>query len=482
MMSLLRKKDVSAMIAASQSGTVLNRNLGALDLTFLGIGAIIGTGIFVLTGTGALTAGPGLIVSFILSAIACGLAALAYAEFASTIPVSGSVYTYTYATMGEIFAWMIGWNLILEYGLASSAVAAGWSGYFQSLLGGFGIYLPTAISAAPGSTPGETTYFNLPAFLILFVITGLLSLGIKETKRVNNIMVVIKVAVVLLFIGVGVGYVEPSNWTPFTPFGWGGVFSGAAIVFFAYIGFDAVTSAAEEVRDPQKNLPRGIIGSLAVCTILYVIVAAIMTGIVPYQQFAGVDHPVSLAIQMAGQNWVAGFIDLGAILGITTVILVMTYGMVRLAFAISRDGLFPKFFSDVHPKYQTPFKATWVIGVTSGLIAGFIPLNVIANLVNMGTLAAFILISVAVLILRKTQPNLPRAFKCPGMPYVPIAAIASCLFLMFNLSRATWTAFGIWLAIGLVIYFAFARRNSKLGLSEAALVAEVAVSQEGSPK
>ncbi len=314
------------------------------------------------------------------------------------------------------------------------------------------------------------------------MITGLLSLGIKETKRVNNIMVVIKVAVVLLFIGVGVGYVEPSNWTPFTPFGWGGVFSGAAIVFFAYIGFDAVTSAAEEVRDPQKNLPRGIIGSLAVCTILYVIVAAIMTGIVPYQQFAGVDHPVSLAIQMAGQNWVAGFIDLGAILGITTVILVMTYGMVRLAFAISRDGLFPKFFSDVHPKYQTPFKATWVIGVTSGLIAGFIPLNVIANLVNMGTLAAFILISVAVLILRKTQPNLPRAFKCPGMPYVPIAAIASCLFLMFNLSRATWTAFGIWLAIGLVIYFAFARRNSKLGLSEAALVAEVAVSQEGSPK
>jgi len=380
--------------------------------------------------------------------------------------------------MGEIFAWMIGWNLILEYGLASSAVAAGWSGYFQSLLGGFGIELPTAISAAPGAIPGETTYFNLPAFLILFVITALLSLGIKETKRVNNIMVVIKVAVVLLFIVVGIGYVEPSNWTPFTPFGWNGVFSGAAIVFFAYIGFDAVTSAAEEVRNPQKNLPRGIIGSLVVCTILYVIVAAIMTGIVPYQQFAGVDHPVSLAIQMAGQNWVAGFIDLGAILGITTVILVMTYGMVRLAFAISRDGLFPSFFSNVHPKYQTPFKATWVIGICSGLIAGFVPLNVIANLVNMGTLAAFVLISVAVLILRKTQPDLPRAFKCPGMPYVPLAAIGSCLFLMFNLSRETWLAFLIWLAIGLVIYFAFARKHSKLGLEEARVVAELAATKE----
>ncbi len=287
-------------------------------------------------------------------------------------------------------------------------------------------------------------------------------MGIKETKRVNNIMVIIKLAVVVLFIVVGVGYVEPTNWAPFTPFGWGGVFSGAAIVFFAYIGFDAVTSAAEEVREPQKNLPRGIIGSLAVCTVLYVIVAAIMTGIVPYQKFAGVDHPVSLAIQMAGQNWVAGFIDLGAILGITTVILVMTYGMVRLAFAISRDGMFPKVFSEVHPKYKTPFKATWMIGLGSATVAGLVPLDVIANLVNMGTLAAFVLISVAVLILRKTQPDLPRAFKCPGMPYVPIAAIASCLFLMFNLKLETWIAFFIWLAIGLVLYFAFARKNSNL--------------------
>ncbi|MEW8975291.1 MAG: amino acid permease, partial [Exiguobacterium sp.] len=355
--------------------------------------------------------------------------------------------------------------------LASSAVAAGWSGYFQSLLAGFNIHVPTALSAAPGAVEGAKTYFNLPAFLILFAITALLSMGIKETKRVNNIMVVIKLAVV------GVGYVEPSNWTPFTPFGWGGVFSGAAIVFFAYIGFDAVTSAAEEVRDPQKNLPRGIIGSLAVCTILYVIVAAIMTGIVPYKQFAGIDHPVSLAIQMAGQNWVAGFIDLGAILGITTVILVMTYGMVRLAFAISRDGMFPKVFSEVHPKYQTPFKATWMIGLGSSLVAGFIPLDVIANLVNMGTLAAFVLISVAVLILRKTQPDLPRAFKCPGMPYVPIAAIAACLFLMFNLKLETWIAFGIWLAIGLVLYFTFARKRSNLHPGNMP-VAELAASKE----
>jgi len=476
-MSLTRKKDISAMIAASQRGTGLARNLGAIDLTFLGIGAIIGTGIFVLTGTGALTAGPGLIVSFILSAIACALAALAYAEFASTIPVSGSVYTYTYATMGEIFAWIIGWNLILEYGLASSAVAAGWSGYFQSLMAGFGLQLPTALTAAPGAVEGQATFFNLPAFLIVTLITLLLSVGIKETKRVNNIMVVIKLAVVVLFIVVGVGYVEPTNWTPFTPFGWNGVFSGAAIVFFAYIGFDAVTSAAEEVRDPQKNLPRGIIGSLAVCTVLYVIVAAIMTGIVPYQQFAGVDHPVSLALQLAGQNWVAGFVDLGAILGITTVILVMTYGMVRLAFAISRDGMFPKVLSEIHPKSKTPFKATWMIGLGSATIAGFVPLNVIADLVNMGTLAAFVLISVAVLILRKTQPDLPRAFKCPGMPYVPIAAIASCLFLMFNLKIETWIAFFIWFAIGLVLYFAFARRNSNLATGETP-VAELAPKKE----
>lgn len=302
-MSLFRTKSIDQLIQTSQKGQTLKKALGAWDLTMLGIGAIIGTGIFVLTGKGALTAGPGLILSFVIAALACGFAALAYAEFASTVPVSGSVYTYSYATMGEFIAWIIGWDLILEYALTTSAVSAGWSGYFQSLLGGFGIHLPKVLTAAPGSIPGATTYFNLPAFIILILVTFLLSRGVKESTRINNIMVIIKVAVVLLFIVVGAGYVKPEQWQPFTPFGFSGVFKAAALVFFAYIGFDAVTSAAEEVKNPAKDLPRGIIASLSICTLLYIVVTCIMTGIVPYAKFEGIDHPVSLALQMAGQNW-----------------------------------------------------------------------------------------------------------------------------------------------------------------------------------
>ncbi|WP_213768938.1 amino acid permease [Caballeronia sp. dw_19] len=461
-MSLFRKKSIEHMLAGAQRAG-LKKTLGALDLTFLGVGAIIGTGIFVLTGTGAVQAGPALMVSFILAAIACALAALAYAEFASTIPVAGSIYTYSYATLGELAAWVIGWDLMLEYGLATSAVSVGWSGYLQSLLSGFGIGLPTVLTAAPGAVPGHLTLFNLPAFLVMMVITALLSIGIKESARVNNVMVAIKVAVVVMVIGVGVFHVTPANWHPFMPNGWNGVFGAAAVMFFAFIGFDSVSSAAEEVKNPKRDLPIGIISSLAVCAVLYVAVAAVVTGIVPAAQFANVSHPVSYALQVVGQTWVAGFIDLGAVLGMLTVILVMSYGQTRIIYAMSRDGLLPARLSTVHPKFGTPFFTTWLVGLFFGLIGALVPLNVLAELINIGTLAAFSMVSIAVLILRRTHPDLPRAFRCPGVPVVPVLAVASCLFLMLNLKAVTWIAFVVWLAIGLAIYFGYSRSHSKLG-------------------
>ncbi|MDW3683999.1 amino acid permease [Cupriavidus sp. CV2] len=459
-MSLFRTKNIEAMLAAARDDG-LKKVLGPIDLILMGIGAIIGTGIFVLTGTGALTAGPALTLSFVIAALACGFAALCYAEFASAIPVSGSIYTYSYATLGEIVAWMIGWDLLLEYGLATSAVSVGWSGYFQSLMAGFGLHLPAMLTAAPGAVPGVQTLFNLPAAVIMLLITWVVSYGVRESARLNNVMVAIKIAVVLLFIGVGVWHVKPANWQPFAPFGLDGIFNAAALVFFAFIGFDAVTSAAEEVRNPRRDLPIGIIGSLAVCTVLYVTVAAIMTGIVPFAKFAGIDHPVSLALQYAGENWVAGFVDLGAILGMTTVILVMTFGQTRIIFAMSRDGLLPERLSKVHPVHATPFFATWTVGIVFAFIAAFVPLNVLAELINIGTLSAFTLISVAVavLVLRKTRPDLPRAFRCPG---VPLLSVGFCVFLMVHLQALTWVAFLAWLAIGLAIYFLYARRNAVL--------------------
>ncbi|CAN7660543.1 amino acid permease [Cupriavidus necator] len=460
-MSLFRTKDIDAMLVDRHVGS-LKKVLGPVDLVLMGIGAIIGTGIFVLTGTGALTAGPALTVSFIIAAMACGFAALCYAEFASAIPVSGSIYTYSYATLGEIIAWMIGWDLLLEYGLATSAVSVGWSGYFQSLMAGFGLKLPAALSAAPGSVPGVKTMLNLPACLIMLAITWVVSYGVRESTRINNLMVAIKIGVVLLFIAVGVWHVQPANWQPFAPFGFAGIFNAAALVFFAFIGFDAVTSAAEEVRNPHRDLPVGIIGSLTVCTVLYVIVAAIMTGVVPFAKFAGIDHPVSLVLQYAGQNWVAGFVDLGAILGMTTVILVMTFGQTRVIFAMSRDGLLPAKLSSVHPVHATPFFATWTVGIVFAMIAALVPLNVLAELINIGTLSAFTLISIAVLVLRRTRPELPRAFRCPGVPVVPLLSVGFCLFLMAHLQALTWIAFLIWLGIGLSIYFLYARRNAVL--------------------
>ncbi|TYQ20253.1 UNVERIFIED_ORG: APA family basic amino acid/polyamine antiporter [Zoogloea ramigera] len=450
------------MIAGANKPGGLAKVLGPFDLILMGIGAIVGTGIFVLTGTGAVTAGPALTLSFVVAAIACGFAALCYAEFASSVPVAGSIYTYTYATLGELAAWMIGWDLLLEYGLASAAVSVGWSGYLQSLLASYGYQLPVALTAAPGAVPGVATIVNLPALAIMLVLTAMLGWGVRESARMNNIMVAIKVGVVLLFIFVGAPHVKPDNWQPFMPYGYNGMLSAAALVFFAFIGFDAVTSAAEEVKRPERDLPIGIIGSLAVCTILYVIVAGIMTGIVPYKEFLGVDHPVTLALQYAGENWMARVVDAGAILGMTTVILVMAYGQTRIIYAMSRDGLLPKKLSTVHPKYQTPFFATWMVGLFFGVVAAFVPLNILTELINIGTLAAFSLVSIAVIIMRKKRPDLKRTFRVPFVPLIPALAVIFCVMLMTYLSWHTWVAFAIWIVLGLIVYFTYSRKRSLL--------------------
>ncbi|MFJ7680099.1 amino acid permease [Peribacillus sp. NPDC097198] len=462
-MSIFRKKSIEDLLNTGSNNNGLKRELGAWDLTMLGIGAIIGTGIFVLTGTGAVHAGPALSLSFVIAGLACLFAALSYAEFASSVPVSGSTYTYAYATLGEFAAWIIGWDLILEYLLAVSAVSAGWSGYFQSFLHGIGINLPEGITAAPGSIEGTTTYMNLPAFLIVIAITLLISRGTKETKRVNNIMVIIKLIVVALFIISSVFYVKPENWQPFMPFGISGVFSTAALMFFAFIGFDAVASAAEETKNPGKNLPRGIIGSLIICVALYMVVSLIMTGVVPYAQFGtALDHPISLVLQVVGQNWIAGFIDVGAFIGMTTVILVMLFGQSRIMFAMSRDGLMPKSLSKLHKKYKTPYAVTWMFGIIAALLGAFIPLSDLAELVNIGTLTAFTMISAAVIVLRKIKPDLKRAFYCPWVPLVPGSAIVFCVFLMFQLGSHTWIRFLIWMVLGIIVYFVYSRKHSNL--------------------
>jgi APA family basic amino acid/polyamine antiporter len=461
-MNLFRRKTIEELRKDSTQKSKLKRALGAFDLTMLGIGAIIGTGIFVLTGTAALKAGPALILSFILAGLACAFTALSYAEFAALVPVSGSVYTYSYATLGEFIAWIIGWDLVLEYLFAVSTVSAGWSGYFQKLLAGFGIHLPVVLTAAPGTKEGVKTIMDLPALLIVLFITFLLARGITASKRLNNVMVIIKLAVVLLFIVVGIFYVKPANWTPFMPFGWSGVALAAASVFFAYVGFDAVASAAEETKNPQKDLPKGLLWSLGICTLLYVVVAAIMTGIVHYEGFKGINYPVAKALEVAGQDWVAGFISLGAILGMTTVLLVMLYGQTRIFYAMSRDGLLPKVFSNVHEKYRTPYISTWLLGTIAGVIGAFVPLENLAELVNIGTLFAFLLVSLGVIILRYREPNLHRPFRCPGVPIVPGLAILFCLFLMSFLQAITWIAFLVWFLIGQVVYFAYSRRHSLL--------------------
>ncbi|MNS16209.1 putative amino acid permease YhdG [compost metagenome] len=462
-MNVMRKKSISSMMEMKDKGNTLKKELGAFDLTMLGIGCVVGTGIFVMTGVAAAQhAGPALILSFVIAGLVCAFCALCYAELASMVPVSGSAYTYSYATFGEIIAWILGWDLILEYGFAASMVASGWSGYFQGLMSGFGIHLPHAFTSAFDTSKG--TYIDLPAILIALLLTFVVSRGAKESTRLNTIMVVLKIAVIVLFLVVGVFYVKPSNWTPFMPFGFGGVMTGAATAFIAYIGFDVVATAAEEVRNPQRDLPRGIIASLIVCALLYVLVTAVLTGIVPYQ-LLDVKNPVAFAIQFIHQDWIAGFISLGAIVGITTVLFVLLYGQTRLLYAMGRDGLLPKRLSQLNPKTKAPTISTWATGIIVAFFAGVLPLDRLSDLVSIGTLFAFISVAIGIIILRKARPDLQRSFRVPWVPVIPLLAIIFCGYLLFSLPLVTWEAFLIWMVIGLIVYFTFSIRNSGLSKS-----------------
>jgi APA family basic amino acid/polyamine antiporter len=458
----------------------LRRHLSGLDLTVFGVGVIIGTGIFVLTGVVAKTAaGPAVAISFVIAGVVCGLAALCYAEFASTVPVAGSAYTFSYATLGEFMAWVIGWDLVLELALGAATVSVGWSGYLNQLLGDLGIPLPTSIA-------GETATVNIPAIVIALLISGVLILGIKLSSRVTSVIVAIKVAIVLLVIAVGIFYVEAANYTPFVPpaqptetgsgltapliqtlfgfapstFGVGGILAGAAIVFFAFIGFDIVATAAEETKDPKRDLPRGIIGSLAICTVLYVAVSLVVVGMQQYTELSE-SAPLADAFRSVGLPFFSGVISVGALAGLTSVVLILMLGQSRVLFAMSRDRLLPRGLAAVHPRYGTPYKITLITGVIVALLAGFVPLGTLAELVNIGTLFAFVLVSIGVIILRRTRPDLPRSFRVPLMPVLPILSALACLYLMLNLPGETWIRFVVWMVLGVVLYFLYGRRRSR---------------------
>ncbi len=472
--NLLKTKSIEQLVGDAEHGNKsLKRTLTAVDLTLLGIGAIIGTGIFVLTGTAAANqAGPGIVLSYVLAGLACGFAALCYAEFAAMIPISGSAYTYAYATLGEVFAWMIGWDLILEYAVGSMTVAVGWSGYFQRILAGFGMHLPAWMSAAPGTqvvmSDGSfaTAAFNLPAMLIVLAIMVLLVIGVRESARFNATMVVVKLAAVFFFIVVGAGYVQPANWSPFAPYGWSGIMTGAAVVFFAYIGFDAVSTTAEEAKNPSRDLPIGIIASLIVCTILYLVVAGILTGIVPVVQYKNdvqfLNAPVGYALAVINKDWAAGLVSAGAVAGITSVLLVMLMSQPRIFFAMSRDQLLPPGVSKVHPKFRTPYITTIITCVIVALVAGFVPIQILGEMTSIGTLFAFVVVSVAIPVLRVKRPDARRPFKVPGGHIIPILGTLSCLYLMVSLSVMTWVRFLAWLDLGMLIYWFYGRTHSKL--------------------
>src|SRR5205809_998147 len=474
-MNLLRRKSVTELQTEALTDHSLKRALGALNLTMLGIGAIIGTGIFVLTGTvAAVNAGSAVVLSFVIAGVASVFAALCYSEFASLVPMAGSAYTYGYATLGEIVAWIIGWDLVLEYALGAVTVAIGWSGYVVSFLKDIGITVPPALSAARGTAvtlaDGSTitAVFNLPAVIIIAIITTLLVIGIKESANVNNVIVFVKVAVVLLFIGGAAHAINPANWHPFIPppegpglYGWSGVMTGAAIVFFAYIGFDAVSTAAQEAKNPQKDMPVGIIGSLLICTVLYILVSGIATGVVPYKEL-NVPDPIAVAADRAGMGWMSSLIKLGAIAGLSSVILVMLLGQSRVLEHVARDGLLPQLINKIHPKFQTPYITSIVTGIAVAFFAAILPIRDAASLVSIGTLLAFVIVSIGVIVLRVREPHLPRAFKTPAYWIVaPLGAI-SALYLMIHLSRTTWERLIIWFVIGMFLYFGYGVRNSKL--------------------
>jgi len=504
---LLCCKSIDKLIADSEDPEHrLKKTLGPWSLTALGIGAIIGSGIFVLTGTaaagehfevpsilhaqvldlianflrhgssaGALMhgrppAGPAIAISFILVAVACSFAGLCYAELASMIPIAGSAYTYSYATLGEIFAWIIGWDLILEYAVSNVAVAVGFSGYLKAQLAAFGFVLPDAWSSAVYAS-GKLTgaYFNLPAFLVVFVLTVLLVRGVRESAETNNVMVVVKLGAIVTFLVVGGMLVKPANWHPFMPSGFGGVITGGAIIFFTYIGFDSVSTAAEEAKSPQKDIPFGIIASLIVCTVLYVGVALVLLGMMRYSTFgegAAAEAPVAYALKFLGASRVwQSVIIIGALTGMLSSLLVFQYGQTRIWFAMSRDGLLPRIFSKVHKKFKTPHWSTWIAGFVVGIPAGLVDIGDAADLSNIGTLFAFVLVSLGVVFLRRTQPDRPRGFKVPLVPLFPLISVVLCGGLMTGLTVITWIRFFVWLAIGLCIYFFWSRRHSEFAKS-----------------
>ncbi len=449
----------------------LRRCLSAWDLAFLGVGAIIGTGIFVLTGIAAATqAGPAVVISFIIAGFACVFAALSYAELSAAVGGCGSAYGYSYAAFGELFAFIIGWDLLLEYGISVAAVANGWAGYFNNALTAIGLPLPEALTKAP-KLGG---YINLPASLIIFVLMALLIIGVKHSAKFNNVMVVVKLTTIAIFIGIAAFNVHPENWQPFMPFGWfqslpdgktTGILAGSSLVFFAYVGFDAVSTAAEEAKNPQRDLPFGIVTSLIFCTIIYIIVAGLLTGVVNYKDL-NVSSPVAHALILMGYNWASALISTGVIAGLTTVMLVLYYALTRIIFAMSRDGLLSSFFGDVNAKTQTPVRVIVLCGIIIALVAGFIPLGDLAELVNIGTLAAFALVCLGVIVLRITKPDMHRPFVTPFSPLFPILGILFCGALMGFLPAVTWLRFLVWLLLGLAVYFLYSIKHSKLARVE----------------
>ncbi len=485
--ALFRTKGVDAASAdAEASEHKLKRSLGVIDLTALGIGAVIGAGIFSAPGSaaagaeGRLPAGPALVVSYVLVAIACGFAALCYAELAAVVPVSGSAYTYAYVTLGEVVAWIIGWDLILEYAVGNVAVAVSWADYFKTMLANVGLHLPPWLSTTlnharetPGlfeAAPhlfGVPIVLNLPAGAIVAALTVLLVVGVQESSRVNAVMVALKLCIVLGFILVGAFYVKPEHWVPFAPYGARGILSGAAIIFFAYIGFDAVSTTAEEAKNPQRDIPRAMIATLAICTVLYIAVTLVLTGMVPWQQL-GVGDPLAKALEGAGLQRLAGVLSFGAVIALTAVLLVFQLGQPRIFMCMARDGLLPPWAAKVHPRFRTPYVTTILTGIFVGLPAMFVDINEAIEFTNIGTLFAFVLVSLGVLVLRRTQPDRKRPFRCPGVPWVPLAAVVCCGILMLYLPLITWMRFVVWQVAGVGLYFLYGRRHSRLRMKAAA--------------